>query len=117
MWKAWAYVFSVTISFGEAFGKRNICAKNDICKTKETYKSCFKIILVYSVKCILRCFITSYIQKHIHNSYPLIREMYSYQSLETKSADKLQLGRLRNRTLVKFPKRKVPHFWKSPCKK
>ena len=57
---------SITINFGEAFIKRNIRIF-DISKTKETYKYCVKIILVYSVKCVLRCFITKYIQKHIQD--------------------------------------------------
>ena len=57
---------SITINFGEAFRKRNIRIF-DICKTKETYKSSVKIILVYLVKCVLRCFITKYIQKNIQD--------------------------------------------------
>ena len=35
MWNVWAYVFSVTISFGEAFRKRNIYAKMILVKQKK----------------------------------------------------------------------------------
>ena len=35
MWKVWVYVFSVTISFGEAFRKRNIYAKIILAKRKK----------------------------------------------------------------------------------
>ena len=61
MWKAWAYVFPVTISFGEAFRKGKIYAKMIFVKQKKPTK------VVYSVKCILRYFITKYIQKHIQD--------------------------------------------------
>ena len=42
MWKAWAYVFSFTINFGEAFRKRNIYAKMIFVKQKKPTKAASK---------------------------------------------------------------------------
>ena len=42
MWKAWAYVFSVKINFGEVFRKRNIYAKMIFVKQKKPTKAASK---------------------------------------------------------------------------
>ena len=42
MWKAWANVFFVTISFGEAFRKKNIYAKIIFVKLKKPTKAASK---------------------------------------------------------------------------
>ena len=39
MWKAWAYVFSVTINFGEVFRKRNIHPKMIFVKQKKPIRA------------------------------------------------------------------------------
>ena len=51
MCTVWAYVFSVSVSFGEAFRKRNIHANMTFIKQKKIFK-------VYPVKCTPKCFIT-----------------------------------------------------------
>ena len=42
MWKAWVYVFSVTVNFGEAFRKRDIYEKMIFVKQKKPTKAASK---------------------------------------------------------------------------
>ena len=63
MWKVWAYVSSVTINFGVAFRKKNIHAKMIFVKQK-------KLLYVYPVKYILKCFMTITTYKNIQGFIP-----------------------------------------------